>query len=162
MIQTGEDHRHPLALPPLDSPPSIERFASEAQSHLAQVPGAPVPRCPLHHHALTPRATDGQLVWECPQGEWRCALGDYEELTWPQLDAFDNLAPILARRLGRRALTSRSLSVSRTEHGFQARFGLPELSAELMDTIREVAAPLPATFHLDTSDPVRLTAASSE
>jgi hypothetical protein len=155
VIQTGEDGRYRLALPDPASPRSLERFASEAQAHLAEALGAPVPRCPRHDHALTGQAVDGRFLWRCPQSAWQCALGLYEERTWPQLDAFADLAPILSRRLHRRGLTFRSLGVTRTEHGLVAEVGLPKLTPELMGAIREAAAPVPASFRQDASVAIR-------
>ncbi len=76
-------------------------MVTQAQAHLADVLGAPVPLCPRHDHALRGRAANGTLTWVRPAEEWQCALGDYEELTWPQLDV-GSLAPILLRRLKRR------------------------------------------------------------
>jgi len=93
VIQTGEEGRHRLNIPDLNCDESIEAVVAEAQVHLQGILGAPVPLCPRHDHALRARATNGTLTWVCPGGEWQCPLGDYEELTWPQLDV-ESLAPI--------------------------------------------------------------------
>jgi hypothetical protein len=162
VIQTGEDGRYRLALPDLGSSRSIGRFTCEIQAHLTEILGAPVPRCPQHDHALAGRALEGRFVWECPEGGWRCGLGDYEERTWPQLDAGDKLAPILSRRLHRRGIAFRSLGVNRTDDGIVAEVGLPEPTGELIDRIREAAAPLRAAFHQDSSQPIRVYAPSDK
>jgi hypothetical protein len=86
VLQTGEDGRLRLALPDRASDASIEGVVAEAQAYLGDVLGAPVPLCPRHHHPLVGSAAHGRLTWVCPEGSWQCALGDYEELTWPQDD----------------------------------------------------------------------------
>ncbi len=105
VIQTGEEGRCRLALPDLKSDASLETLAADAQAHLARALGGPVPRCPLHPHALVGTAVSGHVTWVCPDALWQCGLGDYEERTWPQLD-MSSLAPILARRLHRRGTFS--------------------------------------------------------
>lgn len=113
VIQTGEEGRFRLRLPDPRSDASLQALVAEAQDHLAQVLGAPVPLCPRHPHALLGIASRGQLKWVCPAGEWECALGDYAERTWPQVDLGGRLAPTLPARLQRRAgalSESRSLS----------------------------------------------------
>ncbi len=46
VIQTGEEGRHRLALPESGSGESIEAFMADAQAHLGEVFGQPVPHCP--------------------------------------------------------------------------------------------------------------------
>ena len=79
VIQTEEEGRHRLALPELGSVEPIETFMADAQAHLGEVFGQPVPRCPRHDHALVGEASGKEIARVCPDGEWRCALGDYEE-----------------------------------------------------------------------------------
>ena len=148
VIQTGEEGRHRLNLPDLKSDASIEAVVAEAQAHLEDVLGAPVPLCPRHDHALRGRAANGTLTWLCPAGEWQCALGDYEELTWPQLD-ISSLAPILSRRLKRRGTfpAVRTIGVHKSDGKLVADFGVTEISDELLKILTEVAAPLPVTTH---------------
>lgn len=148
VIQTGEEGRHRLNIPHLNSDASIEAVVAEAQTHLENVIGAPVPICPRHDHALLPRATNGTLTWVCPAGEWQCPLGDYEELTWPQLDV-NSLAPILLRRLQRRGTfpTVRTIGVHTTDGELVADFGVTAVTDELRRILTEVAAPLPMTTH---------------
>jgi hypothetical protein len=148
VIQTGEEGRFRLSLPDLDSDTSVEATVAEAQAHLGRVLDAPVPLCPLHQHALVGAVANGMLTWVCPNGEWECALGDYEELTWPQLDV-RSLAPILSRRLQRRGTFPAVRSIGVTECGEQrvADFGLVEANDALLQVLAEVAAPLPMTAH---------------
>jgi hypothetical protein len=152
VIQTGEEGRYRLNNPDLSSDASIEAVVAEAQTHLENIIGAPVPICPRHDHALVPRATNGTLTWVCPAGQWQCPLGDYEQLTWPQLD-INSLAPILSRRLHRRGAfpTVRTISVHTTDGELVADFGVTAITDELRRTLTEVAAPLPMTTH-DTPD----------
>lgn len=124
VIQTGEQGRYRLGLPDVSSPPSVEAFIAEAQGHLSAVLGRAVPPCPLHDHALSGKVIDDSVFWECPAGDWRCAVGAYEEATWPQRD-LKNLAPVLSARLHRRGITGVfSISVRETESGPAACFGV--------------------------------------
>lgn len=150
VIQTGEEGRLRLGLPDLTSDASIEAVVAEAQARLGEVLGAPVPLCPRHQHALVGVASGGQLAWRCPESSWRCPLGDYEEVTWPQLDIENKLAPILSRRLDRRGISGWvTLGVRRTENGLVAEFGVPEMHVELTRALRDAAAPLPVNLHHD-------------
>jgi hypothetical protein len=148
VIQTGEEGRFRLSLPDLDSDGSIEATVAEAQAHLGQVLGAPVPLCPLHAHALVGEVANGMLTWVCPDGEWGCALGDYEERTWPQLDVL-SLAPILSRRLRRCGTFPAVRTIGVTECGGQrvADFGLVEVNDELLQVLADVASPLAVMTH---------------
>jgi hypothetical protein len=96
-----------------------------AQTHLEHVLGVPVPLCPEHDHALAGVASDGNLRWVCPDGAWECALGEYEERTWPQLDV-TSLAPILSRRLQQRGTfpAVRTIAVARLGDERVADFGV--------------------------------------
>jgi hypothetical protein len=156
VIQTGEEGRCRLKRPDLTSDVSIQMAAESAQAHLAEVIEAPVPLCPRHEHALVAAVTDGQLAWKCPNREWQCRLGDYEEQTWPQLDA-DSLAPILFRRRERRGIAGGlTVGVERTERGHLARIGVTEETPDLVQAIRDAAAPLPVAIHRETLRRIRV------
>jgi hypothetical protein len=128
-------------------PRSIEQVAAAAQAHLERALSQPVPMCSLHGHALDARAQGTALEWVCPDGEWRCELGDYEERTWPQLDG-PSLAPILSRRLGRRGIGSITIiAVRQTDHRLTAHFGMSQVTPELVEKLRDAAAPLPIEVH---------------
>jgi hypothetical protein len=157
VIQTGEEGRFRLRLPDPRSDASLQALVAEAQDHLAQVLGAPVPLCPRHPHALLGIASRGQLKWVCPAGEWECALGDYAERTWPQVDLGGRLAPILAARLQRRGINGWStLGVKVTERGPVAEFGVREMSDELAWALRDAATPLPVSIHQTSQRPRRV------
>ncbi len=156
VIQTGEDGRLRLGLPDRASNASIEAVVAEAQAYVGDVVGAPVPLCPQHQHALVGIAEHRRLTWVCPEDSWQCALGDYEELAWPQ-DDVASLAPILARRLKRRDVTGViTISVGRTNRGLVAEFGVAETGAELMQALRAAAAPLPVELHRQPHRAVRV------
>jgi hypothetical protein len=133
----------------------MEAVVADAQAYVGQAIGAPVPRCPLHEHALIATVREGALLWLCSEAGWGCPLGEYEELTWPQLDV-ESLAPILSRRLERRGISGVvTVGVRRTEQGLVADFGLPDLSSELTQVLREVAAPLTVSVHKESRRPLR-------
>jgi hypothetical protein len=156
VIQMGEEGRLRVTLPDLASDASIEATVAAAQTQLHVVLGAPVPLCPRHSHALVGIASQGHLSWVCPNGEWRCRVGDYAELTWPQSDV-DSLAPILAGRLRRRGISGvTTIGVRQGEHGPVADFGVREMSADLVQALSDAAAPLPTDLHLDTRRPIRI------
>ncbi len=148
VVQTGEEGRLRLDLPDPGSDASVMTCVAAAQSHLEQVLGVPVPLCPVHDHALVGVALGGSLRWLCPNGLWECALGDYEEQTWPQMDV-SSLAPILSRRLRRRGAfpAVRSIGVARSGEELVADFGVAEATDELLWLLAEVAAPLQIKTH---------------
>jgi hypothetical protein len=86
--------------------------------------------------------------WVCPEGAWECALGEYEERTWPQLDV-TNLALILSRRLHRRGTfpAVRTIAVSRSGDERVVDFGVIDATHELLEVLAEVAAPLRMQRH---------------
>ncbi len=147
VIQAGEGGRSRLGLPDLDSDASIEQVVAEAQAYLEQVLGAPVPLCPVHDHALRASISNGELTWGCPNGGWSCALGEYEERTWPQLDATAKLPEILMRRLKRRGTFPTVVMIGVKGSGRQrvADFGVIGADAALLKVLSEVSAPLPVT-----------------
>jgi hypothetical protein len=157
VIQTGEEGRYRLSVPNVASPGSVEEFIAEAQAHLDEVFDRPLPPCPVHGHALIGQMRAGKITWVCPQGAWRCRLGDYEEQTWPpELDA-GNMAAALAARLGRRGINGwRRLGFDRQAGGWTARIGLWPMDAELMERIAEAARPIPVAFEPDASMPRRV------
>jgi hypothetical protein len=147
VIQTGEEGRCRLSLPNVGLPISIEQVAAAAQAHLERALSEPVPRCPLHGHSLDARAQGVGLEWVCPDGESRCELGDYEERTWPQLDG-PSLAPILSRRLARRGIGSiATIGLRQTDHRLTAHFGVSQVTLELVEKLRDAAAPVPIDVH---------------
>jgi hypothetical protein len=148
VIQTGEEGRLRLDLPDLNSDASVMACVAAAQNHLERILGVPVPLCPEHDHALVGVASDGNLRWVCPDGVWECALGDYEERTWPQMDG-TSLAPILSRRLRRSGTfpAVRTIAVARSGVELVADFGVTNGTDELLRVLAEVSAPLRMQTH---------------
>jgi hypothetical protein len=120
---------------------SIEAAVAQAQAHLADVLGARA-AVPTTRPPLRGRAANGTLTWVCPAGEWQCALGDYEELTWPQLDV-GSLAPILLRRLKRRGgfPAVRTIGVRKSDGKLVAEFGVTEINAPTARGLRPIFSP---------------------
>lgn len=149
VIQTGEEGRKRLALPDHTCDPSIERLVAAVQAHLGDVLNQPVPRCPEHEHALVGTASGGRLTWVCPDGQWRCDLGRYEEMTWPQRELGARLGPILMRRLNRYGASRavRSIAVRDLDGELVADFGVTEATSELLNKLAMAAAPLPMRTH---------------
>ena len=145
VIQTGEEGRHRVRLPDLSSSSSVERFVAEAQAHLMQVFARPLPQCPLHDHALRGVADGGTLAWVCPEGAWRCGLGEYEDRNWPP--AIDErpgaVAQALVARFGRRGLDGwQSAGASVRDGVWVGRVRLWPMDESLIDQLREASAPI--------------------
>lgn len=148
VIQTGEEGRHDLPIPRVEQPRTLETFIAAAQAHLHRVYDQPVPRCPLHDHALIARVEPSGIEWVCPDGAWRCPLGAYEENTWPPpLDA-GYLAAALSARLTRRAATTGVRRIGCVErHGqWIAQVGIWPMSPSIMTAVSQAAAPLQVEF----------------
>jgi hypothetical protein len=157
VIQAGEDGRYRLSVPDLSSPRSVEVFIADAQAHLQEIFDRPLPPCPLHGHALIGQVQGAEIAWVCPQGAWRCQLGEYEELAWPpELDA-GNMAAALAARLGRRGINGwRTIGFDRRAGEWTARIGLWPMDPELMKRIAEAALPIAVAFEPYAAVPCRV------
>lgn len=162
VIQTGEDGRHELAAPTLGQPRTLEAFIAAAQAHLREVYGQPVPRCPVHDHALVANVDRDGIEWVCPDGAWRCPLGAYEESTWPPPLAGGHLAAALCARLGRRGIVGwRRLGCEERDGKWVARVGMLPIDRSNIDAITRAAAPIPVEFEPCHSVPIRVAGASS-
>jgi hypothetical protein len=149
VLQFGEGGRFRLALPDLERRDSIEQLGRAAQVHLERELGVPVPRCPVHPHALVLRAQASTVTWACPDAQWSCELGDYEERIWPPLDG-PNLASLVAKRLHRREIGGvSSIAVREGKDGPIASFGLTEVTPDLVQRLDDAAAPLPIEVHYE-------------
>lgn len=145
VIQTGEDGRHALPVPNPRKRRSVEMFIVAAQAHLHEVYGQPVPLCPEHDHALVPRVEPGGVEWVCSDGGWSCALGAYEETTWPPpLDA-GYLAAALAARLDRRGVQGvRRIGCVERDGRWMAQVGIWPMDPSIIDAVTRAAAPVPS------------------
>lgn len=143
VIQTGEDGRYRIAPPDPASPEDIERFMVEAQTHLIDVYGRPVPRCPRHDHVLGASAAEGEPAWVCPEDGWRCPVGAFEELTWPQQLSAGSMAAALGARLSRRGVTGViQIGFERRKGDWVATVGVLRMEREVSKAIKEAAAPI--------------------
>ncbi|MGB0095603.1 MAG: hypothetical protein WBP81_24075 [Solirubrobacteraceae bacterium] len=143
VIQTGEDGRHVLPIPNLEQPRTLETFIAAAQAHLFDVYGQPVPLCPRHDHALVARVELGGIDWVCPDGAWRCAVGDYEENTWPPPLAAGDLAAALSARLTRRGVRGvRRIGCMQQDGEWVVQVGIWPMSPAIIDAVTEAAAPM--------------------
>jgi hypothetical protein len=156
VIQTGEMGRRRFRLPDVSADVSIQGLVAETQAHLQEVLGILVPLCPLHDHVLIGAVESGRLAWVCPDGGWRCRAGEYEEQSWPQLD-LESLAPILSRRLARRQIPGVvTVAVTRSKDGPVADIGVADVNADLIDALREAAAPVPVSVHREPRQLLRV------
>jgi hypothetical protein len=145
VIQTGEEGRYRLRLPDLMAPETVEGFMADAQQHLGEIFGEPVPHCPVHDHALLGKVTGAEIEWVCPDGAWRCPLGEYEERTWPpgsQVPA-GAVAAALVQRFERRGVTGwQRAGASLHDDVWVARVRVWPIDEALIDAIRRAAAPV--------------------
>lgn len=150
VIQTGEDGRHELPTPNLEHRRTLESFIAAAQAHLGGVYGAPVPRCPLHDHALLSKVDGGEIEWVCPDGAWRCPLGAYEESSWPPPLSGGYLAEALSARFMRHGVTGvRRIGCIERQGRWVAQVGIWPMSTATIDAVIQAAAPIPVKIEPD-------------
>jgi hypothetical protein len=145
VIQTGEEGRYRLRLPDLMAPETVEGFMADAQEHLGEIFGEPVPHCPMHDHALLGKVTGAEIEWVCPEGAWRCALGEYEERTWPPGSDVPAgaVAGALVQRFERRGVTGwQRAGASVQDDVWVARVRVWPMDEALIDANRRAAAPV--------------------
>jgi hypothetical protein len=82
-------------------------FVARLQAFLDVELDRPVPPCPVHRMGLMPVRVDEGVHWRCPEGDFRCRIGDYPDALWPPSSDEDpgRIAPMLARRFDRRGVT---------------------------------------------------------
>ncbi len=142
MLQDGEEGRRRLSLPDPRHPATVISMTRTAQRYLRDQLGEPVPRCPVHDHALDLAESEAGYDWVCPAGQWRASLGDYAEHAWPHFSP-KLLAPILMGRVKRRGIAGvRSLAVNMGENGLVASFSVADRTPELVGALTEAAAPV--------------------
>lgn len=158
VIQTGEDGRHRLRLPDVSSAASVERFVAEAQAHLEQEFGRPLPRCLVHGHALHGAVENGQLWWVCPDGEWRCQLGDYDDLNWPPAMAErpGTVAQALVKRFARRGIEGWQKAGAATQTGpWTVRVSVWPMDQSVIEQMRRAADPVVLNVEGGSAPPTR-------
>jgi hypothetical protein len=146
MIQSGEEGRLELALPDLTVPDTIVAFVGELQAHVIEVQGEPRPDCPSHPsaHALACRAVADEILWVCPEGDWRCPLGQYDELNWPPADLGAEIVPgRVFDRLARRKIPEfRAAHGERRDGRWIVCIGVWPMSDTIVARLGEIAAPV--------------------
>jgi hypothetical protein len=158
VIQTGEEGRHRLRLPDMSSPTSIERFIAEAQTHLEQVFGQPLPGCLAHEHALRGVVEGGQVWWVCPDGGWRCQLGDYDDLNWPPTpdERPGDVVKALVKRFARRDIAGwQSASPSREMAPWAVRISVWPMDESVIEQMRCAADPIVLDVERGSPPPAR-------
>jgi hypothetical protein len=121
-------------------------FVCRLQAFLDVALDQPVPRCPTHKRGLTPTRVGDEVVWCCPEGDFRCEVGEYELAAfWPPTQADAWAAPLLAKRFDRYGVTGlSSFSVEDRAGQLVARVrARPDADDDL---VREAASPLEVEF----------------
>lgn len=122
-------------------------FAERLQAFLDVELDRPVPPCPVHRVGLTPIRVADAVAWRCPEGDFRCSIGDYQEALWPPAPEEDPdlLAPMLARRLSRRGVAGiASFGVERRDGRCVAEMEVGPQADE--GAIRKAADPVSVEF----------------
>ena len=117
-------------------------FACRLQAFLDVALDQPAPRCPTHNLGLTLARAGDQVVWCCPEGDFRCEVGEYELAAfWPPTQADTWAAPLLANRFHRYGVTGlSSFGVEEREGQLVARVtARPDADDDL---VRQAASPL--------------------
>jgi hypothetical protein len=158
VIQTGEEGRHRLRLPDMNSSSSIERFVAEAQTHLEQVFGRPLPGCLAHEHALRGVVEGGQVWWVRPDGGWRCQLGDYDDLKWRPApnERSGDVVTALVKRFTRRGIAGwQSASPSRDTAPWAVRISVWPMNESVIEHMRRAADPIALDVEQGSPPPTR-------
>lgn len=121
-------------------------FACRLQAFLDVALDQPVPRCPNHNLGLAPTRAGDEVDWCCPEGDFRCEVGEYELAAfWPPSQADEWAAQLLARRLDRYGVTgvSRFWVEVRAGHLVARVTARPDADEDL---VRAAASPLEVEF----------------
>jgi hypothetical protein len=118
-------------------------FACRLQALLDVALDRPVPCCPTHGLGLVLAREGSEMTWTCREGDFRCAVGDYElSAFWPPTEADGWAAPLLAKRFEKFGVTGvSSFSVDGRDGHPVARVAVrPDADQQ---AVRDAAAPLP-------------------
>ena len=141
-VKVGEEAVGHLVLDGPDLIDSVCSFAAELQHVLQPVLQVGVPPCPSHTRVLVARRTLDLIEWQCPEGDFGCAVGEYQEALWPPGPDERDAAPMLVNRLSRRGLRWSTLDVTRKDGVW-----VPKITLQI-DTderaVRAAVAPLVA------------------
>lgn len=147
-LKAGEDALGALVLDGPDLINAICAFAAELQDVLQPALQVGVPPCPSHARVLVARRTLDLIEWQCPEGDFSCRLGAYEEALWPPGPDESYAALMLAKRLSRHGLSFVTLHVDLRDGAWVASIALQPDTDERF--VREVVAPLAAEISRST------------
>ena len=118
-------------------------FTARLQAFLDVELDRPVPPCPVHRVGLTPVRVDQVVHWRCPECDFGCRIGDYQDALWPPGPEEEpgRIARMLSRRFSRRRVTGiHSFGVERRDDRWLAKVRVrPEADVA---AIRAAAAPI--------------------
>ncbi len=117
-------------------------FVSRLQAFLDIELERPVPFCPHHQIGLSAVRAGDHVIWSCPDGDFKCDVGEYELAAfWPPIQHDHRAAPLLFKRFDRDGVKGIArLSVDDRHGRLVARVSLRPDADE--DAVREAAAPL--------------------
>jgi hypothetical protein len=95
---------------------------------------------------LTPTRVGDEVTWTCPEGDFRCEVGEYELTAfWPPTKPDQWAAPLLAKRFHHCGVTGLSrFSVDERDGRLVASVAVRPEADE--DAVRAAASPLPVEF----------------
>ena len=144
-LKAGEEALGALVLDGPDLIDAVCTFAAELQEMLQPDLRVGVPPCPAHARILVPRRIPDRIEWQCPEGDFSCNLGEYQEALWPPGPEERDAAPLLASRLSRRGLKWSTLEMTSKDGAW-----VPTITLQV-DTderaVRAAVAPLVAELH---------------
>jgi hypothetical protein len=141
-LRAGEDALGALVLHGPDLIDSVGTFAVELQEVLRPALRVGVPPCPSCARVLVPKRTPGRIEWQCPEGDFNCRVGDYQEALWPPGPEDRDAAVLLANRLSRRGLKWSNLQMTRRGGAWVPTITLQPETEER--AVRTAVAPLVA------------------
>ena len=111
-LRCAEEDIATVVYPASDQPVATVQFARAAQRAVVARHQTPLPACRDHRMSLEPYIGEGgEPGWGCPQGDVRCAVGDFPETLWPPQWWERPDPPLVADRLQRRGLRFVGLGV---------------------------------------------------
>ncbi len=144
-LKAGEDALGALVLGGPELIASVCAFAAELQEVLQPALQVGVPPCPSHARHLVARRTLDSIEWQCPEGDFSCSLGEYQEALWPPGAGERDAAPLLASRLSRRGLKWATLEMTTKDGAWVPTITLQVDTDE--PAVRAAVAPLVAELH---------------
>jgi hypothetical protein len=144
-LKAGEEALGALVLDGPDLIDAVCTFAAELQEMLQPALRVGVPPCPAHARILVPRRIPDRIEWQCPEGDFSCSLGGYQEALWPPGPEERDAAPLLASRLSRRGLKWSTLEMNRKDGAWVPTITMPMETEER--AARAAVTPLVPELH---------------